>query len=528
MHDHQHSPMLPFAAMNRSLSTPDLINALTAFSKRSLPECQTNLDTVFLASQRHSSVGSSAENANSISMERTNSHNSRNELTVPNGDPIHMSHVSNGSLISFDGNVQLLRGSADRLMMEQCDRRVSINSNQSESHRNFLSLQNVGRKIQETRASLKRTRLLHAFYLVSLPVYTIIGALIFQLLDGEFDDKVLAEHQSRCMSNRTEKLRDFENLCQNAGVECFQKFRLFIDDLDYCYRNWEGARDVPFHSMSDFTNAIVYAFSVYTSIGYGTVSASTTGARVATVIYAAFGIPLFFAFVKEEGNQCRWLFIRIYNALKRMNRRRCYFRKRQNGKRGSDTESLTVKAAVIEMGHRQPFYPSHSMTAAHDQGFSPSDQQRIFYASIILFIIYLLAASYVFSAMAQWDYFTSFYFTFSSVALIGFGDVYPKNSSILVLNMPFILIGVVLFSMCYFILQEKIRVRAFEASRKARMSISKYSHSLMLHTRPWSRRNSPAFDQQEANFSNNSSKKFDRLKKRRQSAPAITVQLDHR
>jgi hypothetical protein len=127
--------------------------------------------------------------------------------------------------------------------------------------------------------------------------------------------------------------------------------------------------------------------------------------------------------------------------------------------------------------------------------------------------------------MTGWGYFTAFYFTFSSVALIGFGDVFPKKATTILANMIFIVIGVILFSMCYFILQEEIRVKAFEASRKARMSISKYSHSLMLHTRAtWSRRNSPAFDQNEAASSNNSSKKFERNRKRRQSAPAIHVQ----
>jgi hypothetical protein len=70
------------------------------------------------------------------------------------------------------------------------------------------------------------------------------------------------------------------------------------------------------------------------------------------------------------------------------------------------------------------------------------------------------------------DYYNNI-FLVSSVALIGFGDVYPKNPNIVLANMVFIVIGVVLFSMCYFVLQEEIRVKAFEASRKARMSISK-------------------------------------------------------
>lgn len=52
-----------------------------------------------------------------------------------------------------------------------------------------------------------------------------------------------------------------------------------------------------------------------------------------TILYAALGIPLFFAFVKEEGNQCRIWFVRIYNYLKRCkhdNIKRCCFSKLQN------------------------------------------------------------------------------------------------------------------------------------------------------------------------------------------------------
>ncbi|VDM75180.1 unnamed protein product [Strongylus vulgaris] len=78
--------------------------------------------------------------------------------------------------------------------------------------------------------------------------------------------------------------------------------------------------------------------------------------------------------------------------------------------------------------------------------------------------------------------------------------------------------GVVLFSMCYFILQEEIRNKAFEASRKARMSISKYSHTLLQHASrgAWSRRNSPLLDASPESA-------FERLRKRRQSAPVLTL-----
>lgn len=41
--------------------------------------------------------------------------------------------------------------------------------------------------------------------------------------------------------------------------------------------------------------------------------------------------------------------------------------------------------------------------------------------------------------------------------LAGFGDIFPAEPKIILVNTVFIVMGVVLFSMCYFILQEEIR-----------------------------------------------------------------------
>lgn len=62
-------------------------------------------------------------------------------------------------------------------------------------------------------------------------------------------------------------------------------------------------RSVPFLSSPHKSQLV--KFSVYTTIGYGTISASSMSARIATVFYGMLGIPLFFAFIKEEGNMFR-------------------------------------------------------------------------------------------------------------------------------------------------------------------------------------------------------------------------------
>ena len=82
----------------------------------------------------------------------------------------------NGSLLSIS-NSHLL-GSANKFI--NYTRKASISSQQSDSRRNLI-FQNVGRTLQRTHSHLRRTRLLHAFYLFALPVYTLIGALLFQV-----------------------------------------------------------------------------------------------------------------------------------------------------------------------------------------------------------------------------------------------------------------------------------------------------------------------------------------------------------
>lgn len=168
--------------MNRSISTPDLITALIRIPRTPATtnvvheEYVTNLDADLLSSLNFS-ADMEASNEISLSLEQTTSKNSRNELTVPNGDINHPMETniqaSNGSLVSFSNVHELMHNEID------CDRRTSINSIQSDAKRNIL-FQNVGRTLQRTHSHLKRTRLLHLFYFLALPVYTIIGAVIFQ------------------------------------------------------------------------------------------------------------------------------------------------------------------------------------------------------------------------------------------------------------------------------------------------------------------------------------------------------------
>uniref|UniRef100_A0A1I8A0B1 Ion channel n=1 Tax=Steinernema glaseri TaxID=37863 RepID=A0A1I8A0B1_9BILA len=430
-------------------------------------------------------------------------------------------------------NGALMKGAAKVMSYKK---RISMSSIHSDSKGHLLH--NVGKTLQRTHSHLKRTRLLHVFYLLALPVYTALGAFVFQALDGEHDDVMKHFYENRCQDDRNARLQQLRGVCDKSGSECFAQMTEFILEVETCYRRWHEVNRTITHPMSDFSNAFIYAFSVYTTIGYGNMAADSVGCRVATLIYGAFGIPLFFAFVKEEGNLCRNCFIRAYNAVRR---RRCLKEKTKSKQlvvseeetrlKGTDFPEVqkprTTVAILVDNDSRDGKTRKtsrHSLTGDSRFCSSSAEQKRVFICGVTVFVLYLLAVSGVFAYTTEWDFFTAFYFLFNSVALIGFGDVFPSQPRIILVNMIFIILGVVLFSMCYFILQEEIREKAFEASRKARMSISKYSHTIMQHTKTqWSRRNSPAFD--GAGSSPEEPTNFERLKKRRQSAPAVSLNV---
>ncbi|KAE9415067.1 hypothetical protein Angca_004336, partial [Angiostrongylus cantonensis] len=390
-------------------------------------------------------------------------------------------------------------------------------------------LASVSRTIQRTGSQLRKTRLFHLFYIFVLPIYTVIGAWIFKTLDGEHDDRLIEEFNNRCDLSRNASLNSIMTMCQ-AGDDCFNLMRIYLEKVERCYKNWHLVNRTTTHSMNDFTNALVYAFSVYTTIGYGNMAADTMQCRMATIIYGAFGIPLFFAFVKEEGNLFRNVFIYIYNRISKWRRKHCGCHygavKNETENKATPTREKDPKKDTLDRPllddelrpKKARFVRKCSATSMLGQKSLSDEQRRVFIAGVLFFILYILLSSFFFSVSTEFDYFTSVYFLFNSVALIGFGDVFPRDPRTILVNAVFIVFGVVLFSMCYFILQEEIRNKAFEASRKARISISKYSHTILQHASrgAWSRRNSPLLDP-------NSESAFDRLRKRRQSAPVLTL-----
>nr|XP_026690674.1 potassium channel subfamily K member 10 isoform X2 [Ciona intestinalis] len=130
-----------------------------------------------------------------------------------------------------------------------------------------------------------------------------------------------------------------------------------------CAHNW------------DFHNALFFAGTVVTTIGYGNISPQTFGGRVFCIFYAAIGIPLFAIMFAAIGEKLSKLFKRLDTKLTKKTR-----------------SSILRKAFVFVV------------TAG----------------TLLLFCCVIPA--FVFVAVEKWDYNEAFYYSFITLTTIGFGD----------------------------------------------------------------------------------------------------------
>lgn len=319
-------------------------------------------------------------------------------------------------------------------------------SNQSVSSQNYSNiLKSVGKKIRKTKAELDRSGWIHAFYILSLVVYGALGGALFCALDGAASDKTIERYDHRCVDRRERLWHELITNCQHLSFEeCQNETRLVLMTVDNCLRIID--RNITVYSTAKYMNSVIYAITVFTTIGYGTITVSSTAGRAATVIYTIIGAPLFFAFLNDMGQWFQRLFLIVYVKLRRLMKRTSLYKNIYRRKSSSAIDVLNYED-------------------------SPSKTGLIFTSAVIFLILYFLMVSTMFTLIEDWNFFNSFYFVFQSISLIGFGDVFPDHPNTVLFTIIFIIVGISLLSMCFFILQEWIREKTSRLSNRFRYSV---------------------------------------------------------
>lgn len=217
--------------------------------------------------------------------------------------------------------------------------------------------------------------------------------------------------------------------------------------------------------------------------GYGSIYPSTTGCKIFVIIYTVIGIPYFLATIAAIGRFFEISFMRIWDAAK---------------KRAQDCCQRMRK--IMKFTVRPP--PLVERKLSFQEHF---ERRRLspFIFSCFVTLVFLLMQAMAFQIMAkkrnsdeyQFDFFNSFYFVVQSVALVGFGDLYPDNDYVLVWQFPFMFLGICFLSMCFFILQESVIEGTARTSEKISSEVSKLQRKFSREFQPIKQRIRRSFSQ---------------------------------
>ncbi|KAI1723612.1 ion channel domain-containing protein [Ditylenchus destructor] len=185
--------------------------------------------------------------------------------------------------------------------------------------------------------------LLHLFMIVAVGAYTAAGAYIMQWLENQEIYRINAEngHMPRlrerrdfssvilsgkelaavaqsvhpCVREAMESLRnvtrcnaeELEKVSIAAIDDCYRNAKISVDNIvtpkDFIEIEQQDSESDQATLQNDWNlpNAIIFAFTVITTIGYGHIAPATTAGRVFCVVFGLIGIPLALLTIADIG-----------------------------------------------------------------------------------------------------------------------------------------------------------------------------------------------------------------------------------
>ncbi|XP_058459893.1 potassium channel subfamily K member 18 isoform X2 [Malaya genurostris] len=352
----------------------------------------------------------------------------------------------------------------------------------------------------------------HFFLFAMLFLYSVAGAALFIAVEGEtdsvnnssmiFDDNSTGTHERKVEINVNHAKKI---LAKNLRILALDREKLENPDPDlwegrainlveeYSTVLYEAYKQGSFENKKNkktwtFWNALFYCGTIYTTIGYGHISPSTTTGRALTIIYAIIGIPIFLIVLADFGKlftrgiKFLWAYVRrlYYTGSFRKVRKTAQVKEVMKGlnvvydmvRRPSGENELqptdakpTDQPAPSTSAEIPP--TCESPTTPLPETFEIDDEFNLpISVAIFILVAYMLFGATIYFTWENWSFFEAFYFVFISISTIGFGDFVPQHPIYMMCSIFYLIFGLALTSMCINVVQLKLSDSFRQASAK--------------------------------------------------------------
>ncbi|XKL64483.1 hypothetical protein PGB90_004569 [Kerria lacca] len=321
--------------------------------------------------------------------------------------------------------------------------------------------------------------------------YTLAGAVMFMKIEGkkegEMDDEYNFWNKLNTSYNET-----LEHLWNIASVTWFSENGVnFLNRTEDELKKFQavvvnGVKISDYDGGSIYKDrwsiyaAFLYCLTVITTIGYGNVFPHTVGGKVATIVYAIFGMPLFLLYLSNIGDllakSFKWLYAKF--CLCKI----CRLRKRKtlnannmqsvpaissttnSWKTTTDktwSQNLNVNKRTCETTDGEDSDDEDTETETSSSTVSTKDPQDItvpISLCLAIMIGFISLGALSFAGQEELDFLDGSYFCFISLSTIGFGDIVPstRNEWNFILCSIYLMLGMALIAMCFNLMQQDV------------------------------------------------------------------------
>lgn len=328
---------------------------------------------------------------------------------------------------------------------------------------------------------------IHHFILVFvISFYLYTGALLFQYLETQCE----AEEIINITEARQNLLKDFNKTIYSNDES---KWMIELEEIIELHelKVIELQNNTSVIKKSDgwsIQESIFYCFTVITTIGYGDISPCSNTGRAVTTFYAAMGVPLMFLVLADLGKLFTKAMKFLFRYFKRFYKTGTFRINTSAISENKPLQYMTVSWRTVRQDQKpkeskddnaipslssEPNNQVTTLTIHNDElyktlDFLNPDEKNHKHVevedeftlpvtlAIAMVIAYMIVGGVIFSYWEDWTFFESFYFVFISMTTIGLGDYTPQNQQYMMGAFVYLVLGLVLNSMCINVIQEKI------------------------------------------------------------------------